>query len=148
MRLCSGPGCGRAVPNDVRYCDACKPHSDVLDIREHLSGYTPELDALRKSSRWQKLRLLVLRSQPLCARCRRRRAEIVDHIVPAQIAVAQVQLTGEGFGRYAGYFLRSNLQGLCRPCHAAKTLEDKAHTGDWPNVLERESQRPKRAYSF
>ena len=145
MRICSGVGCLRAVPDDVRYCDECRPQAVQIDIREHGTGYTAELDRLRKSTRWQRLRELVLRSQPICKRCGKRRADICDHVIPAQIAVAQVQASGLYLDRWAGYFIRSNLQGLCRLCHAMKTIEDKAHTGDWPDVLAR---KPKQSFSF
>lgn len=148
MRLCSSAGCGRAVPDDIRFCDECKPHKASDSIREHASGYTAELDALRKGTRWQRLRALVLRAQPMCARCRKRAAEIVDHIVPAQEAIAQAQVSGRFMDRWAGYFLRSNLQGLCRPCHADKTAEDKTHSGSWPDVLAAEDAKPKRVWTF
>lgn len=148
MRICSGAGCLRAVPDDVRYCDECRPHSKADDIRSHTSGkgYTESLDKLRKSLRWQQLRARVLRAHPMCRRCKRRLAEIVDHIIPAEVAVRQAQDSGKYQSRWAGYFLRSNLQGLCRSCHAEKTAEDKAHIGSWPDVVAREPAR--RQWSF
>lgn len=149
MRICSGAGCLRAVRDKVRFCDECKPHTSADSIHEHSSGYTADLDTLRKSTRWQRLRVRVLNAQPMCARCRKRLAEIVDHIVPAQIAVAQAQVSGRfHFDRWTGYFIRSNLQGLCRICHAAKTIEDKAHTGEWPDVLALEAAQPRRKWTF
>jgi 5-methylcytosine-specific restriction endonuclease McrA len=148
MRICSGAGCLRAVPDDVRFCSECRPQTTDDGIREHASGYTAELDALRKTTRWQRLRARVLAAQPMCARCRAHVADIVDHIVPAQIAVAQCQVAECFFDKWAGYFLRSNLQGLCRVCHAAKTLEDKTHSGPWPSVLQREQAQPKKVWTF
>lgn len=142
MRICSGAGCLRAVPEDVRFCYECKPHAHVADgIREHSMGYTQVLDAIKKSTRWQKLRALVARSQPMCQRCGKHLTQIVDHIIPAEIAVMQAKLSGKYTDPMAGYFLRSNLQGLC---HAAKTLEDKTHSGEWPDVVDREQHEPKR----
>jgi 5-methylcytosine-specific restriction endonuclease McrA len=111
-------------------------------------GYTAELDKLRKSPRWQKLRGLVLRSHPMCQQCRKQLTQIVDHIIPAEIAVMQARLSGKYLDKWAGYFIRSNLQGLCRMCHALKTAEDKAHTGRWPDVVERDAQAPKRVWTF
>jgi 5-methylcytosine-specific restriction endonuclease McrA len=149
VRVCSGAGCLRAVPDDVRFCDECKPTAaDTDGIRKHSSGYTPELDALKKSTRWQRLRVLVLRAQPLCVRCQKRVAHEVDHIVPAQEAIAQAQVSGRFIDKYAGYFIRSNLQGLCRACHAAKTLEDKRHVGPWPDVLAIDDAKPKKVWTF
>jgi hypothetical protein len=60
MRVCSGPGCLRAVRDTVRFCDECKPipttiaPADVMSgIKDHTSGYDAEMDALRKGTRWQ-----------------------------------------------------------------------------------------------
>lgn len=149
MRICSGAGCLRAVPDDVRFCDECKPHAQPTDsIREHKMGYTADLDALKKSTRWQQIRALVVRSQPMCARCKRQVTQIVDHVVPAEIAVMQAQLNGRFRDKWAGYFLRSNLQGLCRVCHRAKTDEDKTHVGEWPDVVAAYDAKPKKVWSF
>ena len=63
MRLCSGAGCGRKVADDVRYCDECKKERGTIttseDNKTHTSGYTEELDDLRKGGRWQRIRQTV-----------------------------------------------------------------------------------------
>lgn len=149
MRLCSGEGCLRAVPDDVRYCDECKPPQPQDDgLKEHSSAYDELLDKLRKGTRWQAVRAQVVRRDPICKRCDRRVSEIVDHIVPAREAIAQAQVSGRYLDRYAGYYLMSNLQGLCRSCHWDKTLEDKTHVGPWPDVVAVEANAPKRRWSF
>jgi len=150
VRICSGAGCLRAVPEDARYCEDCKPAPiQVDDTREHSNAYTAELDAYRKSLRWQSIRARVICEQPLCARCERHISEIVDHVVPAQIAVQQARDSGRfSLDRSAGYFFRSNLQGLCRPCHWVKTLEDKTHVGPWLDVVTTELNKAKRSHSF
>jgi 5-methylcytosine-specific restriction endonuclease McrA len=85
----------------------------------------------------------------MCARCDRQLSEITDHKVPAREAIEQARASGKyPFDRYAGYFLRSNLQGVCRPCHYVKTNEDKTHTGPWPSVMDAEAAAPKKTYSF
>ena len=85
----------------------------------------------------------------LCARCDRALTEIVDHIVPALEAVSQARGSGHYLtDKWAGYFLVSNLQGLCRPCHWTKTNEDKTHTGPWPDVVALELAQPKLRFSF
>ncbi len=151
MRIGSGSGCLRAVPDDVRFCTECKPVLAITEdgIASHSTAYDAVLDGLRKSTRWQRVRVTAIKVCPLCARCGLRVSEIADHIVPAAIAVQQAQLSGQyPTDRYAGYFLLSNLQGLCRPCHGLKTLEDKAHVGPWSDVVEKEALRPKRKWVF
>jgi len=150
MRVCSGPGCLRAVKDGVRFCDDCKPTTSPVEsdgIRDH-GRYDAELHAVASSPRWQRVRLQVIKRDPICKRCDLRISTIGDHIVPAEIAVAQVRATGRFPDRYAGYFLMSNLQGLCRPCHGLKTLEDKTHIGPWRDVLAHDATIPKRVYSF
>jgi 5-methylcytosine-specific restriction endonuclease McrA len=138
------------VPDAVRFCDECKPsRADGDGIKTHTTGYDETQDALRKSGRWQRLRARVIREQPLCARCQLRLSEIVDHIVPAAVAIAQAHVSGRyPVDKHAGYFLRSNLQGLCRRCHADETAEDKTHAGEWPDVVAVEAAAPKRKWTF
>jgi 5-methylcytosine-specific restriction endonuclease McrA len=63
-------------------------------------------------------------------------SEICDHVVPAAIAIMQAQASKlYPFDKWAGYYLKTNLQGLCRPCHGLKTIEDKTHTGPWSDVV-------------
>ena len=150
MRICSGSGCLRAVPDDVRYCDECNPTLPVVvvdGIREHTQTDRERYSFLYSSPRWQRLRRLVIQRQPMCARCDRAISEIVDHIVPAGVAIAQALGRIPG-GRYVGFFLMSNLQGLCRGCHYTKTIEDKGHIGAWPDVVVIEAQRTPRRFSF
>lgn len=60
-----------------------------------------------------RIRAAVLAEEPLCRHClaqgRTEAATIVDHIVP---------IAGGGTDD------RSNLQGLCGPCHDVKTREE------------------------
>ena len=84
----------------------------------------------------------------MCARCNLAlSANIADHIVPAGVAVQQARDSGRyPYDKYAGYYLLSNLQGLCRPCHGVKTLEDKAHVGPWPEQWLRRKRRHQRRF--
>lgn len=150
MRICSGPGCLRAVPDDVRFCDECKPETVAADeIRQHSHSYDAELDRLRKGQRWQRVRAIVIRRDPFCKRCELELSKLVDHIVPAREAIAQAQVSGlYPRDRYAGYYLVSNLQGLCYACHSKKTDEDKRHVGPWPDVISKEQEKPKRKWTF
>jgi 5-methylcytosine-specific restriction endonuclease McrA len=150
MRLCSGPGCGRAVPDNVRFCAECKSErqSNSDGIRAVQSD-RERYGWIYTSERWVKyIRPKVLRRQPMCARCRTNLSQIVDHIVPIGVAIAQAQQSGKYLDKYAGAYLLSNLQGLCRVCHRAKTDEDKLHTGPWPNIVEVETRAPKKMWSF
>ena len=161
MKLC-GSGCGSKIPDTAKRCDACererngagdgiKTHVPVGNdgMRSHTSGYDERLDKLRKSARWQKQRASVLSTSPVCADCKAHVAEIVDHIVPAPYAIAQAKESKRWlFDPDAGFFLKINLQGLCRPCHGAKTERDKAHVGPWPNVVEAYDAAPKKKWTF
>jgi 5-methylcytosine-specific restriction endonuclease McrA len=154
MRVCSGPGCLRVVPDDVRFCDECKPERQehAEGIREHTPGTTDRqrYAFLYMGNRFQDgIRPRVLQRDPLCKRCGRFESVIVDHIVPAGEAIRQVQDSGRyPFDKHAGFFLLSNLQGLCRSCHALKTNKDKTHVGPWPDVLARDDAAPKLKRSF
>lgn len=74
----------------------------------------PNADVRRwyHTARWQRLRLLVLREQPLCPLCREQgryvAATDVDHDVPHR-------------GDHARFWDRANLVALCHAHHSAKT---------------------------
>jgi 5-methylcytosine-specific restriction endonuclease McrA len=152
MRLCSGAGCGRAIPEDQRFCDQCKSERGQATpdaTKTHTTGYDAVLDGLRKAARWHKVRDKAIQKCPMCARCSVAASEIVDHIVPAVVAIAQAQASGRyPYDKYAGYYIQSNLQGLCRSCHWTKTNEDKMHVGEWPDVVAKEQAQPKKIWSF
>ena len=95
----------------------CKDHQSQVH-REYgraRRAFDTEL-GFYQSIRWRNTRAAVLRDNPLCCKCKARGvlqpATVVDHIVP-------IKLGGERFER-------SNLQGLCVPCHNAKTASENA----------------------
>lgn len=101
---CSVPTCSGVVRDDV--CDVCGPkkRSDGYDVNRSSAasrGY---------DRRWQKLRMQILRAEPLCRACAQRglvvAATDVDHVIPK---------------RNGGKDVKSNLQALCHSCHSAKT---------------------------
>jgi len=155
MRVCSGQGCLRAVADDVRFCAACMSEraeaKAVPDdgIREHTLTDAVRYHFLYAGTRWQRVRDLALRRCPMCARCDRMVSAIVDHIVPSGVAIQQAIDSGlYMLDRYAGFYFHTNLHGLCRACHYLKTMEDKAHTGPWPDVVAKERDAPRKRYVF
>lgn len=150
MRICSGAGCLRAVPDDVRFCEECKPSHTDDGIKSHTCADRERYQSLYAGNRFQDgIRPRILQRDPICKRCGIAPSVIADHIVPAGEAIRQAQESGRyPYSKYAGFYLMSNLQGLCRSCHAIKTNEDKAHTGPWPSVLDAEDRAPKKKWSF
>jgi 5-methylcytosine-specific restriction endonuclease McrA len=74
---------------------------------------------------------------------------LVDHVIPAGVVIVQAQQSGRyPLDKWAGFYLMSNLQGLCVSCHFAKTAEDKAHVGAWPDAIAIEAAAPKKVFSF
>lgn len=153
MRICSGPGCLRTVPDDVRYCAECRAERTPGEgIKAHTPGNTDRerYADLYASNKFQDYcRPKTLLRDPICKRCGCAPSEIADHIVPAGEAIRQVRESGRfPLDPNAGFFLLSNLQGLCRSCHGKKTAEDKAHVGPWPDVLAAYDAAPKKKWSF
>ncbi len=75
-----------------------------------------EVRAARRTARYQRARAAFLESNPLCAECRRQGftagADELDHIEPVEAG--------------GPFWDESNWQGLCRPCHEAKTAAENA----------------------
>lgn len=95
--LLYGPGCsdnGRAVLGTSR----CKAHGGGKWARTKPAG--------RYGAAWRDLRARVLLEEPFCAMCGVAKATQVDHAV----AIAD-----------GGTDERSNLRGLCFPCHKSHT---------------------------
>lgn len=152
MRLCSGAGCGRKVPDDARFCDECRAErgssGSSQQSRKHTTSDRENYAFLYSGPRWQRLRTTVIKRDAFCKRCDAAVSEIVDHTVPVGIAIAQAQLSKRWIDPWAGFYLLSNLRGLCRSCHHAKTLEDKTHVGEWPDVVAIEDAAPKKVWTF
>jgi len=153
LRLCSG--CQSKLPDDHKgVCAQCKgakqhrPEGMDAGVREHSFSDRDRYDFLYDSTRWKKLRRLAVTRHPFCARCPSV-TEIIDHRVPAGVAIQQAHDSGRfPADRWAGFYLISNLQGLCRPCHYIKSKEDETHVGAWGSVLDVEDRTPKRKYTF
>ena len=153
MRICSGAGCLRAVADDVRFCDECKPQQQHTadGIKSHGVSDRERYSFLYTHRRWHSgTHPKAKRQHPFCCRAGcHELTEIIDHIVPAGEAIRQVQESGRfPYDKWAGFHLLTNLQGLCRKCHALKTAEDKAHVGPWPSVLEAYDKQPPKRFTF
>lgn len=151
MRLCSG--CGTKIPagRTAARCKSCRAERIKPDdgIKQHGAGYDAAIDALRKDKRYQKIRAMVAAQQPFCQECKAAPTEIVDHVIPAEIAIQQARESGRWpYSPNEGFYMRCNLQGLCRSCHKRKTDRDKTHVGEWPSVIEAFDRAPKRKWSF
>ena len=104
MQFCGEPGCSALVPSG-----RCATHAPR--DRAQRPGYT-DVHRWYSSQAWQRLRLAVLQDEPFCRSCRAAGLNVlttdIDHIVKHD-------------GHAARFWDRSNLQGLCRPCHTRKT---------------------------
>lgn len=60
-------------------------------------------------STWRKIRLMILRGEPICRHCQQAAATDVDHIIPR---------------RAGGPDTQDNLQPLCHSCHSIKTQKE------------------------
>jgi 5-methylcytosine-specific restriction endonuclease McrA len=137
MRICSEPGCGRAVPDDVRWCAECKAEhtQDVKPSRWERSKTDPIMAEFSKP-RWTRFRRLVMQDCPFCADCQCKASAVADHRIPARLIVRVCKALGLfPFDPWGGFYIRANMQGLCHSCHNKKTrVED---TMDWTDELVR-----------
>jgi 5-methylcytosine-specific restriction endonuclease McrA len=138
MRICSGAGCLRVIPEDRRYCDECVSEGarNKPSGAQRLAG-GDEIMRQYKSPRWLKgTRPRALQRYPLCVDCRARPSQVVDHNIPARIIVAACQREGLfPFDSWAGFYITANLVGRCHSCHNKKTRVEDAQ--DWSEELDR-----------
>jgi len=102
--------------SDLRARPAAVAAPQRVDQRRADTPEQREADRLRSTARWQRLRMVVLRREPLCRACtdagRTTPATEVDHLEPLQ---QRIDLA----------FVEANLQPLCRSCHMAKTAAER-----------------------
>lgn len=120
MAVCyASPAMPMAMPSPCAapFCPELTVSRFCTNHSERTSGYDAHRPSAAKRGygrRWGRLRRMVLSSQPKCSgwpkgtKCWSAANE-VDHIVP-KVDGGSDQL--------------SNLQGLCKPCHSRKTLEE------------------------
>lgn len=103
VRPCAYPGCIEVIDGGGMYCGAHRSAEENGRGSAAARGY---------GYRWQKLRLMQLRRQPICAdpfaiHGTPVEATEVDHIVPRS---------------RGGTDQFENLQSLCKACHSRKTV--------------------------
>lgn len=108
-RRCSAPGCKQVVPIGQRYCSEHQVLAWQQDARRRGNERQRGYGRIHKARR-----AVLLPDHPLCAMCavegRRRAATVRDHIV----ALAD-----------GGEESEANTQGLCRWCHARKSMGER-----------------------
>jgi 5-methylcytosine-specific restriction enzyme A len=124
-RPCGHIGCGALT--DGSRCEAHRKQ----EAREY--DKSRQQDPYRKiysSRRWRAVRMAHLQAEPLCRSCKAEgrvaAATIVDHVKPMKQGGAP--------------FDDANLQGLCSPCHSAKSIREGSRYGGAPS---REDDEPK-----
>jgi 5-methylcytosine-specific restriction endonuclease McrA len=136
MRICSGPGCLRAVPEDVRFCDECAPEHK----QDRPSGARRAADdvvqAEYQKARWRKgIRPRVMQRYPFCCECKRYPSAVADHHIPARLLIAICRAERIfPFDPMGGFYILENIVGLCHSCHNSKTKSEDAR--DWTAELD------------
>lgn len=120
QKPCNAQGCN-VLTRNPRYCDAHKDVGKRFEVKQREKQR--ETSSQRGYSyKWQQARKSYLAKHPLCAECERQglvvEATDLDHIVPHG-------------GDKEAFWVRSNWQGLCHPCHSRKTA---AEDGGWGNA--------------
>lgn len=104
---CVAPGCPRLAERGKRYCSR---HA-YLENKNRGENHDPR-HSKKYGKKWQQIRMLYFSTHPYCERCAKggvmREAEEVHHIIP---------LNDGGTNDF------SNLQSLCRKCHAETHAE-------------------------
>lgn len=110
-RPCTYPGCAALVDKG-----RCAKHQaqQVQQYRERRTHERRTEDTFYGSVDWKRLRAQVLAEEPNCRRCGKP-SKVVDHIVP-------IRQGGDARDR-------RNLQGLCWPCHEAKSHAEGSRFG-------------------
>lgn len=85
-----------------------KPKRSKLDNQHQgRTYYNPNYN----TQRWRKLRLELLKDNPICQECQKEYSKVADHIKP-------VRLGGE-------FWDVGNIQMLCNGCHAKKSARER-----------------------
>jgi hypothetical protein len=136
MRICSGPGCLAAVPDNVRFCAECKPNSTPERTRVERARTDPIMLEYG-TKQWQTLRRLGLQKHPFCKGWNRECNElsrVADHNIPARLVAKVSRALGLfPYQKWPGFYILDNLSGMCHSCHTKKTRVEDAQ--DWSEQL-------------
>jgi 5-methylcytosine-specific restriction protein A len=110
---CGYPGCKSVCSR--RYCDV---HAKQMSQQYESERADDPFRRQYHTQAWRPItRDIVLARDPICMECHAAASTEVDHIIPAR--------------EYAGDFYDpDNLQGLCKPCHSAKTAREGGFAGN------------------
>lgn len=104
---CKYPLCSHRAEEGSSYCKTHKSKEEDIRLTSTERGY---------NYRWQKVRRMYLRRNPLCVECLKEGniepATIVDHIEPHR-------------GDNEKFWNEDNFQSLCERCHNRKTAKGK-----------------------
>jgi 5-methylcytosine-specific restriction protein A len=108
IRLCVSPRCSnQALPGRSK----CQQHYREYE-RERSARRRAATSGVYKRKKWEMTRRAVLARDPICKVCDKALSTEVDHIVPLAEGGDPYRLEG--------------LQGICSPCHWAKTGAENA----------------------
>jgi hypothetical protein len=137
MRICSGAGCLRTVPDAVRLCEECRADKSVAHTPTGWERAATDPMLLEyKGRRWLRgIRPRALHLYPFCVDCKLALSAVADHEIPARLLVAVCRAEGLfPAQRYPGFYIVENIKGRCHSCHNRKTrIED---TQDWTAAID------------
>jgi 5-methylcytosine-specific restriction protein A len=117
LKPCVKPGCGRLN---------CSEHTRDQQEERRRFDQGRAADPIRRlyfSAVWLTTRRIILFRDPICKICGVAFSTVADHKIPARKYVA-----AHG-GDVESFFDESNLQGVCKSCHDAKTAKECGWAG-------------------
>jgi 5-methylcytosine-specific restriction enzyme A len=106
-RPCRYHGCPELVQSGF-----CHLHIQQDPAKVYDRARRGDPNRIYDSARWRKLRLIVLRRQPVCMACSEFPSTVADHIIPIRDSGRPWDL--------------ENIQGLCSKCHGEKTNKENS----------------------
>jgi 5-methylcytosine-specific restriction protein A len=114
MRLALRPCASQPCPELVE-SGCCDAHRANETVRQYDRARRDDPNQIYHSTRWRRLRLIVLARDPVCRMCGQEASTDADHVVPITRGGAKWNL--------------DNLQGFGPSCHAKKTRAEQARRG-------------------